>query len=350
MRSYEEMGWESLLTRSIVNKLTEIHEYKGEHSIFFAMHPDAFAGLTDITKIQSVHSSNSMAGVFTSDDRMKKLVMDKTRPSSRDEEEIAGYRDALNSISVNFEHIFITPLTFLQLHQNLYKYISVEHGGDYRTTDDGMETNDVFEKIIESYSVPSKKIAESLERLCSFYESAVKQGIDPLIAIPIFILDFLSIHPFNRGNGRISRLLLMLLLYKEGYTVGKYISIDEIMKMNQDGYCEAMQQSIECRSEGRKDYKPFVDYTLDIILYAYRQLSDQIKSFMKEDMSKPAKVEKAIKKKKGEITKSELIKLCPDVSITTIERTLVQLQRSDKITKIGGGRYTSYVWNSEVSK
>lgn len=350
MNSYEEMGWESLLTRSIVNKLTEIHEHKGECSIFFAMHSDAFAELTAITKMQSVRSSNSMAGVFTSDDRMKKLVMDKTRPSSQDEEEIAGYRDTLNSISVNFEHISITPLTFLQLHQNLYKYIGGEHGGDYRASDDVIETNDVFEKIIGSHSVPSKKIAESLERVCFFYESAVKQGIDPLLVIPVFILDFLSIHPFNSGNGRMSRLLLLLLLYKEGYTVGKYISIDEIMKMNQDRYCEAMQQGIECRSEERKGYKPFIDYTLYIILYAYRQLSDQIKSFMKEDISKPGKVEKAIRNKKGEVTKSELIKLCPDVSTTTIERTLVKLQKNNKIIKIGGGRYTSYVWNSEVSK
>lgn len=350
MRNYENMNWENLFVRSTVNKLTEIHEHKGAHSFFFEIYPNAFSELTDIAKIQSVGSSVRMAGILTSDDRMKKLVMDKTRPNSRDEEEIAGYRDVLNSISMNFNHISVTPLTLIQFHQNLCRYIGEEHGGGYRITDEALKTDDIFERTIGSCSVPSTEIAESLENLCVFYENAAKQGIDPLIAIPIIILDFLSIYPFNSGNGMISRLLTTLLLYKEGYTVGKYISIDKIVKSNQDGYCKAIQQSMEGWDQGKNDYKPFADYMLDTVLYAYRQLSDKIDSFMKDDMSKPDKVEKAIQKKKGEITKSELIKICPDVSITTIERTLVQLQRSNKIIKIGGGRYTSYIWNSEVSK
>ena len=350
MRNYENMNWENLFARSTVNKLTEIHEHKGAQAVFFAMHPDAFIELADIAKIQSVGSSVRMAGILTSDDRMKKLVMDKTRPNSRDEEETAGYRDVLNSISMNFNHISVTPLTLIQFHQNLCKYIGEEHGGEYRIADEALKTDDVFERTIGSGSVPSTEIAESLENLCVFYENAAKRGIDPLIAIPIIILDFLSIHPFNSRNGMIGRLLTTLLLYKEGYTVGKYISIDKILKSNQDGYCKAIQQSIEGWDQGENDYKPFADYILDTVLYAYRQLSDKIDSFMKDDMSKPDKVEKAIQKKKGEIRKSELIKLCPDVSITTIERTLVKLQKSNKIIKIGGGRYTSYIWNSEVSK
>ena len=350
MRNYENINWNVFFTRSIVNKLNEIHEHKGAHSVFFEMYPDAFSEMTDMTKIQSVGSSVRMAGILTSDDRMKKLVMDKTRPNSRDEEETAGYRDVLNSISMNFNHISVTPLTLIQFHQNLCRYIGEEHGGGYRITDEALKTDDIFERTIGSCSVPSTEIAESLENLCVFYENAAKQGIDPLIAIPIIILDFLSIHPFNSGSGMISRLLTTLLLYKEGYTVGKYISIDRIVKSNQDGYCKAIQQSMEGWDQGKNDYKPFADYMLDTVLYAYRQLSDKIDSFMKDDMSKPDKVEKAIQKKKGEITKSELIKICPDVSITTIERTLVQLQRSNKITKKGGGRYTSYVWNSEVDK
>lgn len=351
MRNYENINWNVFFTRSIVNKLNEIHEHKGAQAVFFAMHPDAFIELADINKIQSVHSSNSMAGIFTSDERMKKLVLDKTRPNSQDEEEIAGYRDVLNSIGTNYEHISIKPFTLLQLHKDLYKYSGRDQGGKYRISDyEIIYTDDADEKMFRSCGVSSDEIAESLERLCFFYENTVQEGIDPLFIIPIFVLDFLRIHPFNNGNGRISRLLTTLLLYKEGHAVCKYISVDRIMEMSQGEYYKAIQQSIEGWNKEKNDYKPFVDYMLDIILDAYRKLSEQIESFMKEDISKPDKVGKAIQKKKSEITKSELIKLCPDVSITTIERTLVKLQKSNKIIKIGGGRYTSYIWNSEVSK
>lgn len=173
---------------------------------------------------------------------------------------------------------------------------------------------------------------------------------DPLLLIPMFILDFLCIHPFNDGNGRMSRLLMLLLLYRSGYIVGKYISLEKIIENSKESYYEVLKESSYNWHENGNDYEPFVRYTLGIIVSAYREFESRVTLISKINVSKPERIAEIIKGHVGKITKSEIMKLCPDISQTTIQRTLNDLLADSKIIKIGGGRYTSYTWNWEEEK
>ena len=187
-----------------------------------------------------------------------------------------------------------------------------------------------------------------MDDLCRAYEEAVGQGeMDPLLLIPMFVLDFLCIHPFNDGNGRMSRLLTLLLLYRAGYIVGKYISIEKLIEESKETYYEALQQSSQKWHEEANDYAPFVRYTLGVVAAAYRDFSTRVQALAASDMSKPDRIREIIKGTLGKITKAEIIEQCPDISQVTVQRTLADLQKSGEILKLGGGRYTSYVWNRE---
>lgn len=349
MRNYNFEKWESLFTKNIISMLTQIHEYKGEQNLFIEANSDALTELVEIAKIQSTKASNRIEGICTTDDRLRKIVMDKTMPKTRSEEEIAGYRDVLNTVHENFEHIPIKSSIILQLHRDLYKFNGGEAGGRFKTADNIIEETDAEgNKNVRFRPVPAWETSESLSELCDAYERVInEQKIDPLLIIPVFILDFLCIHPFNDGNGRMSRLLTLLLLYKAGYIVGKYISLEKIIEKTKDTYYDALQESSLNWHEETNDYKPFVEYTLGIVLNAYREFSERVNVLITKDTSKPDRIREVIKSKVGKITKKEIIEACPDISKTTIERTLVSLQNSNEIIKLGGGRYTSYIWNRE---
>ena len=349
MRNYNFEKWESLFTKNIISMLTQIHEYKGEQNLFIEANSDALTELVEIAKIQSTKASNRIEGICTTDDRLRKIVMDKTMPKTRSEEEIAGYRDVLNTVHENFEHIPIKSSIILQLHRDLYKFNGGEAGGRFKTADNIIEETDAEgNKNVRFRPVPAWETSESLSELCDAYERVInEQKIDPLLIIPVFILDFLCIHPFNDGNGRMSRLLTLLLLYKAGYIVGKYISLEKIIEKTKDTYYDALQESSLNWHEETNDYKPFVEYTLGIVLNAYREFSERVNVLITKDTSKPDRIREVIKSKVGKITKKEIIEACPDISKTTIERTLVSLQNSNEIIKLGGGRYTSYLWNRE---
>ena len=163
----------------------------------------------------------------------------------------------------------------------------------------------------------------------------------------LFILDFLCIHPFNDGNGRMSRLLTLLLLYKSGFIVGKYISIEKIIEETKETYYEALQDSSIGWHENTNDYKPFVNYMLGVIVAAYREFESRVKLVANAKLSKPERIREIIKAHIGTITKAELLETNPDISDTTVQRTLAELLKNNEIKKIGGGRYTQYVWNVE---
>lgn len=349
MRNYNFEKWESLFTKNIISMLTQIHEYKGEQNLFIEANSDALTELVEVAKIQSTEASNRIEGIYTTDDRLRKIVMDKTMPKTRSEEEIAGYRDVLNTVHENFEHIPIKSSIILQLHRDLYKFNGGEAGGKFKTADNIIEETDAEgNKNVRFRPVPAWETSESLSELCNAYERAInEQKADPLLIIPVFILDFLCIHPFNDGNGRMSRLLTLLLLYKAGYIVGKYISLEKIIEKTKDTYYDALQKSSLNWHEEINDYKPFVEYTLGIVLNAYREFSERVNVLITKDLSKPDRIREVIKSKVGKITKKEIIEACPDISKTTIERALVSLQNSNEIIKLGGGRYTSYIWNRE---
>ena len=341
--------YSTLLTPEIVSLVGKIHEYKGEQALFIEAKADTLTKLVEIAKIQSTEASNKIEGIYTSDERLKKLVQDKTTPHTRNEQEIAGYRDVLATIHDSFDYIPPKSSLILQLHRDLYKFSGASYGGNYKTVDNVIaETDTQGNKSVRFQPLPAWETPEAMDDLCRAYEEAVGQGeMDPLLLIPMFVLDFLCIHPFNDGNGRMSRLLTLLLLYRAGYIVGKYISIEKLIEESKETYYEALQQSSQKWHEEANDYAPFVRYTLGVVAAAYRDFSTRVQALAASDMSKPDRIREIIKGTLGKITKAEIIEQCPDISQVTVQRTLADLQKSGEILKLGGGRYTSYIWNRE---
>jgi len=350
MRNYEyNKKWQQLLTPEIVTMLSQIHEFKGEQNLFIEAQSDTLTGLVEIAKIQSTEASNKIEGIFTSDERLKKLVTNKTTPRSRNEQEIAGYRDVLSTIHDSYEFIPVRPSIILQLHRDLYKFSGKSIGGAYKNADNVIaeEDND-GNRLVRFQPVPAWETPDAIEALCDAFDDAINRNeADPLLIIPMFILDFLCIHPFNDGNGRMSRLLTLLLLYRSGYIVGKYISIEKAIEQTKDTYYEALQSSSQGWHEEENDYAHFVRYMLGVILSAYRDFSSRVRVLTTSGISKPDRIREIIKDTLGKITKTEIMQKCPDISQVTVQRTLNDLLKNGDIIKIGGGRYTSYVWNRE---
>lgn len=350
MRIYDYKNkWEQFLTPDIVSLLTQIHEYKGKQNLFIESSSDALLGLVEIAKIQSTEASNKIEGIYTSDERIKKLALAKTNPRNRAEGEIAGYRDVLNTIHSDHDGIPLKPNIILQLHRDLYKFNTVTYGGQYKNVDNVIAEEDADgNRFVRFQPVEAWEVPESMEKLCSaFNEAIAMESINPLLAIPMFILDFLCIHPFNDGNGRMSRLLTLLLLYRGGYIVGKYISIEKMIETTKDSYYEALQQSSVGWHENTNDYAPFVKYMLSVILAAHREFASRVEIMIESKLSKPERIAKIIEDTLGKITKQDILEKCPDISETTVQRALNDLVKKGKIIKLSGGRYTSYIWNRE---
>lgn len=350
MRVYDySKKWQQLLTPEIVTMLSQIHEFKGEQNLFIEAQSDTLTQLMEIAKIQSTEASNKIEGIFTSDERLKKLVTNKTTPRSRNEQEIAGYRDVLSTIHDSYEFIPVRPSIILQLHRDLYKFSGKSIGGTYKNSDNVIAEEDAEgNRFVRFQPVPAWETPSAIEEICIAFDNAInRDDVDPLIIIPMFILDFLCIHPFNDGNGRMSRLLTLLLLYRAGYIVGKYISIEKVIETSKDTYYEALQSSSQGWHEEENDYSHFVRYMLGVVLSAYREFSSRVRVLTTSGMSKPDRIRELIKDTLGKITKTEILQKCPDISQVTVQRTLNELVKSGDILKIGGGRYTSYVWNRE---
>ncbi len=350
MRSFDyKKNYEKLLTPEIVAYLSGIREYRGMQTLFMESQKALLDELLEIAKIQSTEASNRIEGIITTDERLKQIVHNKTTPRNRNEQEIAGYRDVLSTIHENHEYIPVRPGMMLQLHRDLYKFSASNAGGSFKNTD-----NIIAEKLQDGttrerfHPVSAWETPEAIERICDAYEEALADDkLDPLLIIPMFILDFLCIHPFNDGNGRMSRLLTLLLLYHAGFIAGRYISIEKMIADGKERYYEALQESSEKWHEGENDYAPFVTYMLGIIVAAYRELTSRVDVLVTKHVSKPERVREIIRTTIGRTTKAEIMSKCPDISETTVERTLKNLLDTNEIIKIGGGRYTSYAWRGE---
>lgn len=338
-----------LLTPDVVSLLAAIHEYKGKEDATAERKRDTLNQLVDLAKIQSTEASNRIEGIITTADRLKKIVRDKTMPKTRSEKEIAGYRDVLATVHESHDYIPPRPSMILQLHRDLYKFTGKSIGGSYKNSDNVIaEELPDGTKRVRFRPIPAWETPEAMDRLCSSFEEAVNGAeMDPLLLIPMFVLDFLCIHPFNDGNGRMSRLLTLLLLYRAGYTVGKYISIEKIISDSKETYYEALQDSSFDWHEGKNDYAHFVRYMLGVVVAAYRKFESRAALIVDSDYSKPDRVREVIKGRIGPITKSEIMEECPDISQITVQRALGDLLKRGLIVKLGGGRYTKYIWNHE---
>ena len=348
MRNYDyREKWKKLLTPEIISLLTSIHEYKGEQRLIAERYADVLTDLVDIARIQSTESSNKIEGIYTSDERLKKIVLDKTMPRTRNEQEIAGYRDVLNTIHENYDFIPIRASLLLQLHRDLYKFQGAGTGGTFKIADNTIEEVETNGNTkVRFRPVPAWETPEAVDQLCAAYNQVLKEpDVDPLLIMPMFILDFLCIHPFRDGNGRMSRLLTLLLLYQGGYYVGKYLSIEKLIERTKNSYYEALQASSAGWHEEINDYAPFAKYLLGVVVASYREFFERTKLITSVKMSKPERIAEEIKNHIGTITKAELVEQVPDVSQTTVQRTLTELTKQGKIIKLGSGRYIKYRWN-----
>jgi len=335
-----EKQWDS----EILGLVAQIHEFKGRQDLYLKQKPAVLNKLIEIAKIQSTEASNKIEGIVTTETRINQLCMDKTTPRNRDEEEIMGYRDVLNIIHENYEYIPISSSYILQLHRDLYKYSEKSIGGRYKNTQNVIaETREDGKQIVRFTPVAPYETSQAIDAICDSFNKVVDScAVDPLVLIPIFINDFLCIHPFNDGNGRMSRLLTILLLYKCGYVNGRYISIESKIEKTKDKYYEVLEQCGIGWHEGTNDITPFIKYMLGIILASYRDLDSRI-NLIDEKLPAIEQVRNAVKKRIGKFTKSEIMELVPAVGKTSVENSLKAMVDNGEIERHGKGKATFYV-------
>ena len=340
-RKIEEMP----ITIEVMNMISALQEYKGRQELYIETQPEILERLMEVARIQSTEASNKIEGIYTSDTRLKEIVQKKSEPRNRNEKEIAGYREVLGMIHDSYSYIQLKPSDILTLHKYLYSYSESGNGGHYKIVDNYIEEEDEFgNKSVRFQPVPAILTAEYIESLCKQYEDAINHThIDPLLVIPCVILDFLCIHPFGDGNGRMSRLLTLLLLYKAGYLVGKYISIEMVVEKSKETYYEVLQDSSINWHENTNDYMPFIRYTLGTIINAYKDFEDRFILLEKKKMTSPERVYSIIECSLVKLGKSDIMTLCPELSQKTIERALKKLTDDGKIVKVGAGKSTTYV-------
>ena len=343
---YEKLS-QSQWDVEVVNLLTKIHEHKGKQELFLKQKPAVLDKLVEIAKVQSVEDSNKIEGIITTTTRIKELMAQKTTPRNRDEEEILGYRDVLNTIHESYEYIPINSNYILQLHRELYKYSEKGIGGRYKNTQNSIVEQDQNGNVIEIFKpLPPYETPKAIEDICRELNRALdKNEVDSLLLIPIFIHDFLCIHPFNDGNGRMSRLLTTLLLYRQGYVIGKYISLESKIEQNKDGYYSSLRKSGFNWYEGQEDVTPFIKYILRTILAAYIDFEERV-DYVDEKLPSIELVRKAVNKKLGKFTKSDIMELVPSIGKATVENMLKKLVEEGYINRYGKGRSTYYVKNN----
>lgn len=331
--------WDS----DILGLIAAIYKEAGKQEMFLKQKPQELEKLVEIAKIQSTEASNAIEGIITTSTRIKQLVEEKTTPKNRDEQEIAGYRDVLNIIHDSFDAIPISQNYILQLHKILYSHMNNPMGGRTKGVQNYISAT-YPDGHVETLFTPLSpfETPEALDKICQEYNRVIgNMEVEPLIVIPIFIHDFLCIHPFNDGNGRMSRLLTTLLLYRNGFYVGKYISLEAKIARNKDLYYSALSQAQHGWHEGTEDVVPFIKYLLGTILAAYKDFEDRF-SLVETKLPALETVRQASMYKIGRFNKQDIRELCPTLSNSSIEKAFRDLIALGEIQKEGKGKGTCY--------
>ena len=333
---------EQLWDTEIVNYLSQIHEAKGKQALYLRQKPEQLDKLVEIAKVQSTEASNEIEGIRTTQTRLRQLMSERTTPRNRDESEIAGYRDALNVVHESFEYIPVTPNYILQLHKIMSSHTDSSFGGSFKNVQNYISATDTAGRSYTLFTpLAPYETPTAMQEICDAYNRAIGEGkVDPLILIPVFIHDFLCIHPFLDGNGRMSRLLTTLLLYRAGYEVGKYISLESKIARNKGAYYDALESSQTRWHEEKDDPTPFIKYLLSTIISAYRDFEDRMEII---SPSSENTVRKAVESKIGRFTKREITELCPNISASTVERNLRAMVNKGELEKHGAGKNTVYI-------
>lgn len=331
--------WDS----DILSLIAAIYKEVGKQEMYLKQRPKELEKLVEIAKVQSTEASNAIEGIVTTSTRIKQIVEEKTTPKNRDEQEIAGYRDVLNIIHASFDAIPITQNYILQLHKILYSHMNNPMAGRTKSVQNYISATypdghvETLFTPLAPYDTP-----QALDRICEEYNRVIgNMEVEPLIAIPIFIHDFLCIHPFNDGNGRMSRLLTTLLLYRNGFYVGKYISLEAKIAKNKDLYYDALGQAQIGWHEGTEDSVPFIKYWLGTVLAAYKDFEERFE-LVETKLPALETVRRATLNKIGRFTKQDIRELCPSLSISSIEGSLRKLVASGELKREGSGKNTCY--------
>ncbi len=335
----KEQKWDS----EILGLVAAIYKEAGKQELYLKQRPEQLEKLVDIAKVQSTEASNAIEGIVTTNTRIRQIVNEKTTPKNRDEQEIAGYRDALNIIHDSFDAIPITQNYILQLHKIMYSHMNNPLAGRTKTVQNYISAT-YPDGHTETLFIPLApyETPDALDRICEEYNRVIgNMELEPLIAIPIFIHDFLCIHPFNDGNGRMSRLLTALLLYRSGFYVGKYISLEAKIAKNKDLYYNSLAKSQTGWHEGNENAVPFIKYILGTILAAYKDFEERM-SLVETKLTTTETVRRASKNKIGRFNKQDIRELCPAISDSSIEGALRKLVATGELKKEGKGKSTCY--------
>jgi len=337
------------VSHGLLGTIRQIGEFKGKEMLFKQQTPQVLETLKHIAIIQSTESSNRIEGINAPPERIKKLVEQKTKPKNRSEQEIAGYRDVLSTIHANYENIPFSSGIVLQFHRDLYKFVA-HQGGNWKPTDNEItETRANGTKVVRFKPVPAHQTPEMMEKLHALFNDRWDRGeVDALLLIPAYVLDFLCIHPFLDGNGRMARLLTLLLLYKAGYEVGRFISLEYLVESQREGYYDALFKSSQGWHKGRHSLVPWWEYFLGVMLLgAYLEFERRTDEFMHAHGAKSEMVMSAVVKLPVQFQYADVARACPNVSRPTIKRVLGKLRDEGKIECIKSGR--DAVWKKRGS-
>ncbi len=334
-----------LLPAKLINVTGTIYSLKTGAMIRKDEYEKIFTELQKIAIVQSVKSSNAIEGIVTSDERIEEIVNQNSKPLNHNENEIAGYRDALNEIHLHYEDMEFSENNILKLHEIMMKYTGVEDAGKYKINQNYIiEEDKVGNRKIRFKPLDVKETPGAMQQLVLAYQDACSNSnINQLLLIPCVILDFLCIHPFRDGNGRMSRLLALLLLYKNGFDVGKYVSFEEQININKQNYYEALRLSSIDWSENKHSYIPFIENFLSTLYLCYKELDKRFSVVNSNKITKKARIEATVLNNLTPISKSEICKILPDVSPTTVEAVLGSMVRQGTVQIIGNGRNTKYI-------
>ena len=334
-----------LLPANLINITGTIYTLKTGAKIRKDEYEKIFTELEKIAIVQSVKSSNAIEGIVTSDERIEAIVNQNSKPLNHNESEIAGYRDALNEIHLHYEDIEFNENTILRLHEMMMNYTAHEDAGKYKTNNNYIiEEDSQGNRKVRFKPLDAKETPAAMEQLILAYHDACNNSnINQLLLIPCVILDFLSIHPFRDGNGRMSRLLTLLLLYKNGFDVGKYISFEEQINNNKGSYYEALRLSSIGWNENEHNYVPFIENFITTLYLCYKELDKRFSVVNSNKITKKARIEATVLNNLTPISKAEICKILPDVSATTVEAVLGTMVKDGLVEIIGSGRNTKYM-------
>lgn len=339
MKSFLNNYIESIpITHNVLQTIRLIGEYKGKQDLFKEQSPQLLETLKQTAIIQSIESSNRIEGISAPLERIKAIAADKTTPANRSEQEIAGYRNVLNTIHSSFEHIPVSTNIVLQFHRDIYA-LSAIPGGSFKATEN--EIAEVYpdgSKVVRFNPVSAFETPAAMDKLHTLFNSELdKSQLEPLLIIATYVFDFLCIHPFNDGNGRMSRLLSLLLLYKSGYEVGRFISLEKLIEDNKESYYDALNKSSQNWHEGEHNLVPWWEYFLGILLKAYKDFENRVGLITTVRGGKTAMVLDVIKNTTGEFTVKDLQERCPTVGIDLIRKILRTEKNEGRIDCLGRG-------------